>query len=79
MNNDDFRKHAHEMVDWMADYLSEVESYPVKSQLKPGDVISALPVEAPDKSESVENIISDVSSQFKLIVRYLFPRFIDYI
>jgi aromatic-L-amino-acid decarboxylase len=28
MDNNDFRKHGHELVDWMADYLKDIESYP---------------------------------------------------
>ena len=62
MEINEFRKHAHEMVDWMADYLSELESYPVKSQVKPGDILSALPTHAPEKSETMEDIMTDVKN-----------------
>ncbi|MCF8380565.1 MAG: aspartate aminotransferase family protein [Bacteroidales bacterium] len=62
MNNDEFRKNAHELVDWMADYLSEVDSYPVKSQVNPGEILSALPIEPPSDSESMEKIMTDVNS-----------------
>ncbi len=60
MDINEFRKHAHEMVDWMADYLSELESYPVKSQVKPRDILSALPTQAPENSEAMEDIMTDV-------------------
>ncbi|MCK4923139.1 MAG: aspartate aminotransferase family protein, partial [Bacteroidales bacterium] len=62
MNNDEFRKHAHELVDWMADYLSEIDSFPVKSQLNPGEIISSLPTEPPLDSEPLENIMTDVNN-----------------
>ena len=55
----EFRKHAHEIVDWMADYLSNIESYPVKAQVKPGDIKSRLPGHPPEESESIPEIMKD--------------------
>ena len=43
MHIEEFRKHAHELVDWMADYLANVENYPVKSLVAPNDILSQLP------------------------------------
>ena len=34
----DFRRHGHELVDWIADYLEHPERYPVLSRVKPGDI-----------------------------------------
>ena len=31
MTPDEFRKHALELVDWMAGYMEKIEEYPVKS------------------------------------------------
>lgn len=55
----EFRKAAHLFVDWMADYLENVENYPVKSQVKPGDIYSQIPDEAPIEGESIEKIFND--------------------
>jgi aromatic-L-amino-acid decarboxylase len=55
----DFRKHAHEFVDWMADYLEGVEEYPVKSQVKPGDIIKQLADSPPEKGEPIQKIFRD--------------------
>jgi len=60
----EFRKAAHLFVDWMADYLENVENYPVKSQLKPGDIYSQIPDEAPKEGELIEKIFDD----FKKII-----------
>ena len=46
MSPDEFRRHAHAFVDWMADYLARVESYPVRSQVEPGDIAARLPAAA---------------------------------
>lgn len=59
MNNDQFREEAHKLVDWMADYFEEVEEYPVKPDVQPGDIISQLPESAPKQSESFDNIFND--------------------
>lgn len=33
-----FRKAAHEAVDWVADYLENIDSFPVLSRVQPGDI-----------------------------------------
>lgn len=58
----DFRKQAHEIVDWMADYFEGIEDYPVKSQVKPNEVINQLPNSAPEEAESISKIVEDFKS-----------------
>ena len=60
MTSDEFRKHAHELVDWMASYMDEVEKYPVKSSVKPGEVFTKLPDDPPVKPESFESFMKDL-------------------
>ena len=43
MTPDELRRHGHEMVDWVADYLERVGDLPVLSQSAPGSVRAALP------------------------------------
>jgi aromatic-L-amino-acid decarboxylase len=59
MNNDEFRRYAHELVDWMADYLGHVESYPVKPATKPREIIHQLPGHPPDRGEPFPAIFED--------------------
>ena len=59
MDNETFRRHAHEIVDWMADYMGDVESYPVRAQVNPGDIAAQLPPMAPDAPESMDAIFQD--------------------
>jgi len=54
-----FRRQAHEIVDWMADYLSQVGSKPVQPSAPPGTVRSALPKAPPAGAESFEQIMTD--------------------
>jgi aromatic-L-amino-acid decarboxylase len=59
MDNNSFRKYAHEFVDWMADYLEQVENLPVKAQTEPGDIYRKIPDKAPAQGESMEEIFID--------------------
>jgi aromatic-L-amino-acid decarboxylase len=61
MNNQEFRKYAHQVADWMADFIENIEERPVKSLVQPGDIFSQLPDSPPIKGESMESIIDDVN------------------
>ncbi|MBC8315458.1 MAG: aspartate aminotransferase family protein [Bacteroidales bacterium] len=62
MDTKDFREHAHQIVDWMADYLEQIGEYPVTPQISPGDIKKQLPGSAPLNSESFEEIFADFKS-----------------
>jgi aromatic-L-amino-acid/L-tryptophan decarboxylase len=59
IDSDEFRKYAHEFVDWMADYLERVGEYPVKSPVKPGEIFQQIPDEPPVIGESMDDIFTD--------------------
>ncbi len=59
MDVDEFRRNAHQLVDWMADYLAGIEAYPVRSQAGPGEVTGRLPSTAPEKGESFDRVFAD--------------------
>ncbi len=59
MDAESFRRYGHELVDWVADYLSHSERYPVLSRVQPGDVREALPKKAPEHGEDFDAILAD--------------------
>ena len=59
MESDDFRKYGHEIVEWIARYFENVEQYPVKSRVAPGDVKNSLPPIPPTGSESFDLFLKD--------------------
>ena len=61
MNVTDFRNHAHDIVDWMADYLENIESYPVKSNVKPRSVFDQIPDNPPEGGEEIKVIMEDLN------------------
>jgi len=60
MTPEEFRRHGHAVVDWIADYHARVESFPVLSKVKPGETRAALPVNPPVQGESFEALMKDV-------------------
>jgi aromatic-L-amino-acid decarboxylase len=60
MTPDEFRRSGYAVVDWIADYMSQVESYPVLSRALPGDVYTALPGKPPAKGEPFESVLRDL-------------------
>ena len=59
MDPEEFRREAHRIADWIADYLSNPEQYPVLSRVSPGDIARALPAEAPAHGEAFDAILAD--------------------
>ena len=60
MTPSEFRRRGKEMVDWIADYYERVESFPVLSQAKPGQLRAALPAQAPERGESFDAVMADM-------------------
>jgi aromatic-L-amino-acid decarboxylase len=79
MTPDTFRTHAHELVDWMADYLESVRDYPVRSQSAPGDLLNVLPTSAPELAEPFETVFADFQNEILPgITHWQHPRFHAY-
>ena len=59
MDPEVFRREAHRLADWIADYLADPGRYPVLAQVAPGDIHAQLPGEAPHEGESFDAIFAD--------------------
>jgi aromatic-L-amino-acid decarboxylase len=59
MKTTEFRQQAHQLVDWMADYLEQVGQYPVLPAVKPGDILAQLPALPPAQGEPFADIFAD--------------------
>ena len=60
MSAAEFRRLGKYLVDWIADYYERVESLPVLSQVRPGQIRESLPESAPQTGESFESVMRDV-------------------
>ncbi len=76
---EEFRKAAHQMVDWVAEYMSDSGKYPVLPNMKPGDLIDRLPRSAPDHGTPLYQIVRDFEQQiFPAVTHWNHPRFFSY-
>jgi len=79
MDKKRFRQHAHDLVDWMADYLEGIEDLPVRSQVQPGDIEKQLPANPPEKAEAFDAIFDDFKSiVMPGITHWQHPKFFAY-
>ncbi|MCX6174840.1 MAG: pyridoxal-dependent decarboxylase [Ignavibacteriales bacterium] len=60
MPAEEFKKYGYELIDWAANYIENVGSFPVLPKIKPGDVKNKLPNHAPQSSEPINKIIEDL-------------------
>ena len=75
----DFRRAAHQAVDWTAEYLEHVRDYPVVPGVNPGDLTDSLPSSAPDRGESFDDILRDFDARIMpAVTHWNHPRFMAY-
>lgn len=60
MTPDEFRRRGREIIDWIADYMEQVEDYPVLSAVKPGSIRSELPEHPPPTGETFDRVMADL-------------------
>jgi aromatic-L-amino-acid decarboxylase len=74
-----FQKNAQDVVNWIAQYLENMDNYPVLAQTKPGEIKSQLPKSPPQKPESFDQILSDFDQIIiPGITHWNHPRFFAY-
>lgn len=57
---DEFRRHGHAVVDWVADYLETVGERPILASVTPGEIRAKLPARAPERPEPFDEILRDL-------------------
>ena len=63
MPADEFRRHGHQVVEWIADYLAGVGSYRVAPVVSPGQIRASLPASAPSTGEPFDDILRDFDTK----------------
>ena len=75
----DFRRAAHEAVDWVAEYLADTRRYPVTPKTKPGELVDALPASGPEKGEPFDAILRDFDQKIiPAVTHWNHPGFLAY-
>ncbi|TSL82509.1 Aromatic-L-amino-acid decarboxylase [Bagarius yarrelli] len=60
MDTAEFRKRGREMVDYVADYIENIEKRSVYPDVKPGYLRELIPESAPDEPETYEEVAKDI-------------------
>ncbi|XP_062093463.1 tyrosine decarboxylase-like [Humulus lupulus] len=61
LQSEEFRRQGHMVIDFIADYYKNIETYPVLSRVEPGYLRKRLPESAPKIPEPIETILKDVN------------------
>lgn len=79
MDPETFRRHAHELVDWMADFMERVETLPVRAQVAPGEIAARIAPSPPRQGEPMEQIFGDFEREILPgMTHWQHPRFFAY-
>lgn len=62
LSPDEFRRQGHAVIDWIADYRSGIERFPVRSQAEPGQIAAALPLDPPAGGEPIDALLADLDN-----------------
>jgi aromatic-L-amino-acid/L-tryptophan decarboxylase len=79
MDAEEFRRHGHALIDWLADYREGLRERPVQPPTRPGEVKAMLPAAPPEAPEPFEACIADLD---RIVAPHLahwqHPRFFGY-
>ncbi len=79
MSPDEFKQFGHKLIDWIANYMENVENYPVLSQIEPGEIKKQLPQSPPAQGESFDDIFGDIEKIILPgITHWNHPKFMAY-
>jgi aromatic-L-amino-acid decarboxylase len=79
MTPEEFRRHGHALIDWLADYRETLATRPVQAPTRPGEVRAMLPAAPPTDPEPFEAVIADLDRVVTPHLTYWqHPRFFGY-
>ena len=77
--DDDFKELGTQVLEWMNEYRRHVHEYPVRAQVSPGQVRSALPRTPPDCAEPFASVMRDLDETIVPgMTHWNHPRFFAY-
>jgi aromatic-L-amino-acid decarboxylase len=76
---DEFRKHLHQVADWIADYRENIATLRISPTAKPGAIAAKLTGVAPETAEPLHEILRDVDRLITPgVVHWAHPQFMGY-
>jgi aromatic-L-amino-acid decarboxylase len=62
MSAEEFRRHGHRLIDWVADYWDTLETRRVLPTVTPGEIRARLPRHAPEEPEPFDVVLDDLDA-----------------
>lgn len=78
MNTDEFRRLAHVLVDWIADYREGLAKLPVMSRSEPGAISALFPAEPPAEGGRAGEVLASLDRLLPGITHWNHPAFFAY-
>lgn len=79
MTPDEFRKHGHALIDWIADYRAGLAARPVQARTQPGEVKALLPAAPPLAPEPFADCLADLDRVVAPhLLHFQHPRFFGF-
>jgi aromatic-L-amino-acid decarboxylase len=63
MTPEEFRQAGHALIDWIADYRTDLENRPVRAQIKPGEVTASFPAAPPKTPQAATQLLQELESR----------------
>ena len=63
MTPEEFRAAGHQLIDWIADYRTRLESLPVRAQVEPGDVRRKFAPLAPESAQDAASLLRELEEK----------------
>ena len=63
MTPEEFRQAGHALIDWIADYRSDLEKRPVRAQVRPGEVAASFAAEAPQAPQTAAQLLTELDDK----------------
>ena len=76
LSPEEFRRLAHRVVDWIADYRERAAHLPVHTPVAPGALLAALPAAPPEHAEGFDAVLRDLDALLlPALLHWQHPRF----
>ena len=63
MTPEEFRQAGHALIDWIADYRSDLEKRPVRAQVRPGEIAASFATEAPQAPQTAAQLLTELDDK----------------
>ncbi len=79
MTPEEFRTYGYAAIDWVAHFLEHTRDFPVIPDVKPGELVDALPRSGPEEPEAFDQILEDFEREIvPRSTHWNHPRFLGY-